>query len=150
MGGMGGFFSIPAERTLRLPYTSVCLQHGKDEPNRRMKYKLVPTEEFTKDPVLQQLVNLVGTGKLDQGSAQAAAWHVSNKMSWQELNMKVYQEFGKQDAPYFNPMQLQAAQNIVSMSMQRAAEETERKAAAAELPVQPDPVPASNPRESVR
>jgi hypothetical protein len=40
MGGLGGgaaggagFFSIPAERTVSVPMTSVCLEHGKANPN---------------------------------------------------------------------------------------------------------------------
>ncbi len=35
-GAGGGFFSIPPEKTVYVPYTSVCLEHGKVEPAPRL------------------------------------------------------------------------------------------------------------------
>ena len=142
--GGGAGFSIPAERTLRLPYVSVCLEHGKTEPNSKSAYKIVPLEDYTADPVLQQLVNLVGTGALDLGSAQACAWHVANGMSWQMLALKPYEQPGQPNRPFFNIAQLQGAQNILAVTYQRVAEAKER----AESEPQPaEPVAAPNPRE---
>ncbi|HEX6987545.1 MAG TPA: hypothetical protein VF170_19355, partial [Planctomycetaceae bacterium] len=83
--GGGGFFSIPAETVARVPYTSVCLEHGKPEPSSRMTYEIRPVEEVTDDETLQALIALVGSGKIDADVAQAAAWHLTDGMSWAQL-----------------------------------------------------------------
>lgn len=119
-GGGGGFFSIPAERVVRVPYNSVCLEHGKAEPHPRVEYKLVRVEDYTDNVQLQELIKLVGTGRLDQQSAQAAAWHLANEMSWEQLAAKTYNRIGAPDVPYFAPQQLFAAQEIVAESKRRA------------------------------
>ncbi|MEJ7591202.1 MAG: hypothetical protein WKF77_06615 [Planctomycetaceae bacterium] len=86
--GGGGFFSIPPERTVRVPYVSACLNHGKPDPSARLEYKLVPVEEYTKDEVLAELIRMVGTGRVNQHSAQAAIWTRTDNMSWQKLAAK--------------------------------------------------------------
>ena len=132
MGGMGGggmgMFSIPAEKSVVVPFTSVCLEHGKKDPHSRIPYDIVPMEKVTQDPVLQTLIKLVGTGKLDPQSAQAAAWHVANDMSWQELATKSQRHLGGYpDTPYFHPAQLMQAQRIVAAAVQIAEEEKEEQ-----------------------
>lgn len=119
-GGGGGFFSIPAERVVRLPYNSVCLEHGKADPHPRVEYKLIPVEEYTDNAQLQEMIKLIGTGKLDQQSAQAAAWHLANEMTWEQLAAKKYDRIGAPDASYFAPTHLYAAQAIVAESKRRA------------------------------
>ena len=84
----GGFFSIPPERTVRVPYVSACLNHGKPDPSSRLEYKLVPVEEYTKDEVLGELIRMVGSGRVNQHSAQAAIWNRTDNMSWQDLASK--------------------------------------------------------------
>jgi hypothetical protein len=86
--GGGGFFSIPPERTVRVPYVSACLNHGRPDPSPRLEYKLIPVEEYTKDPVLGELIRMVGTGRVNQHSAQAAIWNRTDNMSWQTLASK--------------------------------------------------------------
>jgi len=87
-GGGAGFFSIPPERTVRVPYVSACLNHGKADPSPRLNYKLVPVSEYTDDAVLAELIRMVGTGRVDQQSAQAAIWTRTDNMSWQQLASK--------------------------------------------------------------
>lgn len=124
-GGGGGFFSIPPERTLRVPYVSVCLEHGKPEPRVRNRYAIRRLESYTDDPVLQEIVKMVGTGKVSPEIAQPATWHVANNMSWQELAAKKYDRVGTADTPYFSPAQLHYAQLVVStaVGIAKAAEE---------------------------
>ncbi len=92
-----------------------------------MTYKLIPVEEFTKDARLQELCKLVGTGRLNPASAQAAAWHLSNKMSWQELAQKQVVRSTSR-TPYFSTAQLQFAQRIVGAATGRARELAQKKA----------------------
>jgi len=121
-GGGGGFFSIPAEKVVRVPYKSVCLEHGKKEPTPRMVYRMVPVEKYTKDPVLQELVRMVGTGRINQQVAQAAAWHLSSRMSWRQLASKTIRRIGLQSVPYFHPAALRGAQLVVAQAGVRARE----------------------------
>ncbi len=121
-GGQGGFFSIPPKKTLSLPYVSVCLEHGKPDPHPRSKYIVRPAKKFTDDPVLLTLIDMVGTGKLNPAAAQAAAWHLSNGMSWQELAAKKYDRVAAPDTPYFSRAQLLGAQQVVATSPHIAKE----------------------------
>jgi hypothetical protein len=125
-GGQQGFFSIPPEETLRVPYTSVCLDHGKHDPHPRMNYTIIPLEQYTQDKELQELVRMVGTGQLDPAAAQAAAWHLDDGMSWEELAAKTYPLFGGAEAPFFTRDQLMGAQQVVAaaevLAEQRADE----------------------------
>ena len=142
-GGGGGFFSIPPERTLRVPYKSVCLEHGKPEPRPRMTYKVIRVEEFTEDAVVQTLVHMVGTGRLDQASAQAAAWHLANGMSWQQLASKKYNRVAAPDTPYFSIAQLRGAQMVVSTAQQIVKNQSE---ASETEPAQTEQAPATRVR----
>lgn len=123
-GGVGlGLFSIPPETVARVPYHSVCLAHGKREPNSAMTYQLTPTDEFTQDENLQALIELIGTNRIDENVAQAAAWHLTDGMSWQQLAALQRQRlggFGPQ--PTFTTAQLLAAQSLVAQAAAKAAE----------------------------
>jgi hypothetical protein len=126
MGGGGGMFSIPAERTARVPYHSVCLDYGKNDPDSSSHYKIVPVEEYTKDEQLSALLSLVGTKAIDPQVAQAAAWNLSSKLSWEDLANKRSNEPGETDYPYFAPQAVGLAQQLVSeargLARERAAE----------------------------
>jgi hypothetical protein len=88
-----------------------------------MIYRVAKVEEFTKDPVLQELIKLVGTGKIDQKSAQAATWHLTNKMSWQQLAAKRVKHLGgRQPTPYFHPAQLRFGMRLVAVAQERSRE----------------------------
>lgn len=124
-GGQGGFFSIPPEETLRVPYTSVCLDHDKNDPHPRSNYTIIPVEQYTQDKQLQEMIRLVGTGQLDPAAAQAAAWHLDDGMSWGELAAKTYPLFGGTEAPFFTHAQLLGAQQVVAAAVARAEERNE-------------------------
>ena len=127
-GGGGGFFSVPAERVISVPFNSVCLEHGKPEPTSSSRYKLVPVSQVSQDPVLYELLTVVGTGKVDSQSAQAAAWHLTDKMSFQQLSAKtVIHLGGLPPTPYFSQAQMQGAQQLLALSTQRAEERKDKK-----------------------
>ena len=126
LGGGAGLFSIPPEKTVLLPFKSVCLEHGKVDPSSRMTYKVIPVDQFTKDPVLQEVVRMVGTGRLDSQSAQAAVWHVSNKMSWRELASKQQKRI-QGSTPYFSNRHVMRAQQIVALAQANVRENEKKK-----------------------
>ncbi|MGD9854760.1 MAG: hypothetical protein AB7U20_07390 [Planctomycetaceae bacterium] len=127
-GAQGGFFSIPPESVVMVPYHSVCLEHGKPDPSSKMTYQLVKTEEFTSDPLLQELLKLVAKRRIPSKIAQAAAWHIANGLSWQELAQLTYDRIGVPDTPHFTPAELAAAQGLVSAAQANTAEDAETPA----------------------
>lgn len=125
VGGQGGgqqnFFSIPVNTVAKVPVSMVCLEHGKKSPSQRLHYTVVRPEKYTSDVRVHEICKMVGTGQLDRQSAQAAAWHIANNMSWAELANKKYNNVGSPDTPYFSQDQLMAAQSIVAAADSRVA-----------------------------
>lgn len=124
-GGMGGMgmMSIPPEKAVQVSLKSVCLNHGKPEPKPQMTYKLVKLESYTQDAALQELLVAFGTGNIDQQAVQAATWHLTDKMSWQELMGKQVTFLGGvPPKPYFSQAQLMAAQQLVARAQAKAKE----------------------------
>ncbi len=124
-GGGGGFFSIPPEKTIKLSYVSACLNHGKPDPTPRANYAIIPVEEYTQDPVLQELISMVGTGRLAPQAAQAAVWNRTDNMSWQELSNKFSYGAVGNKLPYFTGNDLRAAQLISTTAVARVRERGE-------------------------
>ena len=92
-----------------------------------MNYELAKLEEFSQDPVLEEVLKMVSSGQLDSQSAQAAAWHLTNKMSWEELDAKVSTHLGRPATKYFATEHLLRAQQIVGTAFARAKERHEKK-----------------------
>jgi hypothetical protein len=111
MGGMGGgMFNVAPEKVTKLKFVAVCLDHGLKDPNPHVEYKLVPIDSYSKDPAVTEVIKLLVKGKLDQHSAQAAAWHLQNGLSWKELARKVgAKHLDGSVEPYFNALHLQRA-----------------------------------------
>ena len=111
MGGMGGgMFNVAPEKVTKLKFVAVCLDHGLKDPNPHVEYKLVPIDSYSKDPAVAEVIKLLVKGKLDQHSAQAAAWHLQNGLSWKELARKVgAKHLDGSVEPYFTAVHLQRA-----------------------------------------
>ena len=123
MGGGMGMFSIPPQKVVRLPYRGVCLEHGKREPTSRMRYKLVPVEEYSKDAGLHELLRLVARGRVATPVAQAAAWNINNRMPWQALAAKRRTRLGGgYQPPFFHLQHLISARQVVAFAKARGAE----------------------------
>jgi hypothetical protein len=88
-GGGGGFFSIPPEQTAKINVPLVCLDHGLQNPSSSNPYKMVPAEEHLDRPAVIELLKAFGRGELHHGATQAAAWHLNNDLSWNELAAKL-------------------------------------------------------------
>lgn len=139
-GGGGGFFSIPPERVAQVPYRSVCLNYGKPDPSPRMTYKPVRLEEYSDDKVLQETLRIFGLGRMDQIAAQAAAWHLTDNLSWEKLaSLKEYTLPGvyTSQVPTFSTAQLQTAQQLVHVAAQRAEERAKLESETQPTPVKP-------------
>ncbi len=108
-GGGGGFFSIPAEQTARLNVAVVCLDHGLRDPSSSRPYKIVPADEHLDRPAVIELLKAFGRGELDHQATQAAAWHLNNDLSWEQLAAKLAgTRRSPSRPPYFSRQQIQA------------------------------------------
>ena len=121
-GGGGGFFNIPAQRVGEVHVPGVCLEHGKDEPRPSVEYEIKPVEAFSKDPALYEMLKLFGEKKINQRVAQAAAWHIASKMSWEQLAAKTLKHIGQDPQPYFSQQELRAAMQLVEAAKTIAEE----------------------------
>jgi hypothetical protein len=127
MGGMGmgmgggGMFAIGPDKVTKIKFVAVCLDHGLKDPSPRVEYKLVPIEEYAKEPAVTEVIKLMVTGKLDQHSAQAAAWHLQNGLAWEELAQKIgVKHLNGSIEPYFTAAQLQQAVVATKFAQERA------------------------------
>jgi hypothetical protein len=127
MGGMGmgmgggGMFAVGPDKVTKIKFAAVCLDHGLKDPNPRVEYKLVPIEEYAKGPAVIEVIKLMLAGKLDQHAAQAAAWHLQNGLSWEELAKKIgVKHLNGSMEPYFTAIQLQRAAVATKFALERA------------------------------
>lgn len=126
LGGAGGgaganFFNVPAERVGEIKLTTVCLEHGKDDPRPAITYDLKPVTAFSDKPEVYEICKLVGEGAYPQRVLQAAAWHISNDMSFQELAAKQINRLNGVSYPYFHPKEVMAASQVAAIAGTRAA-----------------------------
>ena len=81
---------------------------------------------------------MLGSGQINQRAAQAAAWHLNNDMSWQELAAKRIRAPTAPSQPYFTSAEIQAAMQIASTAVRTAKEAEQAKDA--EKPVTPSSI----------
>lgn len=115
-----GFFSIPAGEVVRLPFASVCLEHGRPTPTARNQYRLVRPESYSDKPELAAICRAAADGESDHMTVQAAAWHTLSGLSWEELARKTFDRAAAADTPYFKPAQLKAARDLIAKASRPA------------------------------
>jgi hypothetical protein len=127
IGNGNGFFSVPPQKTVQVSLKTVCLAHGKPDPRPRMKYQLVKLEDYSNDQVLLETLKLFASGATETETAQAAVWHLTDKMSWSDLKAKQIERIGLEPVPYFNEKNVEAAEKLVEQARE-LAKDTPRKA----------------------
>jgi hypothetical protein len=126
-----GFFSIPAHQVAQIPYQAVCLNYGKPDPMPAMTYRMIPVSAYTKDQTLQATLRIFGTSQMDYSTAQAATWHLTDKMSLEQLAgltklSNPADETSKE--PVFTGAQLHDADQLLSAAKKQAAEREKKDA----------------------
>ena len=120
-GGGGGLFNVAPGKVGKIKVQTLCLEHGKPDPNPRMKYKIVKIDSVVEKQEVIELCKLLGQGKLPQNTAQAAAWHMTDDMSWQELatkdRIRLRNGFTRK---FFSPIELRYAVEVVREVYSRA------------------------------
>ena len=130
-GGGQGFFSIPPHKTAQVPYNAVCLNYGKPDPMPKMTYRPVPVEQYTSDQVLQETLKIYGTGQIDYSVAQAATWHLTDRLSPSDLSaIKRHRIFGDPTSQesVFSEDSLRAADELLTIARTRAAQRKDSQA----------------------
>jgi hypothetical protein len=144
-GGGGGAFNVAAEKVAKLKIDTVCLEHGKKEPNAHVPYEIRPLEEFTTDANVQELCKMVSAGKVDQRAAQAAAWHLANHMSWEQLMDKKIHHLLGGDEIYFTQAEIRDAMQLTDRAMKAA--DARQQAVTSTTTKTPDTTAASSGRQ---
>jgi hypothetical protein len=135
MGGMGGgMMNVPAEnledgisitvaagKMATYKVATVCLEHGKRDPRPAVPYQIRPLETVMTKPGVAELLTLLGYGRIDQRGAQAAAWHLANDMSWEQLSQKRVQTVLGDGGPYFTPDQIVIGVDVAQIAVTAAA-----------------------------
>jgi hypothetical protein len=119
--GGGGVFNVAPDKVGKLKVASVCLEHGKPDPTARMAYTIKPIEEVTKKADVIEVCKMLVRGEIDQASAQAAAWHLQDGLTWEQLaaKEKVHLSNGYIEM-YFNRANLAVAMKAVGVAGERA------------------------------
>ncbi len=118
--GGGGAFDVAPEKVAKIKVATVCLEHGKKEPNANVPYELRPIDSYTSDAKVQELCKLLGAGDVNQRSAQAAAWHFANQMTWEELTNKKTHHLIGGDEVYFTAAEIRGAIQLADKAMKQA------------------------------
>ncbi len=120
-GGMGGgMFNIPPEDVGQFKVATVCLEHGKKEPRPNIPYEIVPLEQVTTEPGVKELLTEFGKGRVNQRAAQAAAWHLANGLSWQQLANKRIEHLNGTAEAWFSPLEIRAGMQFATTAMAQA------------------------------
>lgn len=111
---------IEPERVAQIRVTTVCLDHGAPDPRASMPYRLVPLETVNSDPRLADVLASFGAGECDQEVTQAAAWHVTDGMSFKQLGqLKGERRVTQPRAPLFSRQQLRKAEKLVEEAAEK-------------------------------
>ncbi len=143
LGGGGGVFNVAAERVQKVKVKTVCLEHGKKDPNPRVAYEIKAIDSFTKDKQVHEVLNMLGRGEVDQVSAQAAAWHLTDGLTAQQLASKVkVKHLNGSVEMYFSPAQVRQASKIVEVAKHRAEKRSEDTKSSGESEEKHEPISA--------
>lgn len=112
-GNNGGIFNIPAGRAIKIKADCVCLEYGKPSPDTRWKYELKPLAEVCDKPELVAVLQSLGREQIDQRVAQAAAWHLTNDLSWDKLANLVERQVGGVKEMQFQTSEVAAAKTFL-------------------------------------
>ena len=82
---IGGFMRVAPDRPRKVKAITVCLEHGKPEPNPRIAYTIMPIADYTDDERIAKLCRNLARHDISQNAAQAAAWHLANDLDWNKI-----------------------------------------------------------------
>jgi hypothetical protein len=120
MGGGGGMFNVAPEQVGQFKVATVCLEHGKKEPRPNIPYEIRPLAEVTTNPGVKELLAALGHKNLSQRATQAAAWHLANGLTWQQLASKRVKHLNGTSEPWFSPQEIAAGMQFAHAAVVEA------------------------------
>ena len=122
---MGGMMRVAPSKTEKVTVPTLCLEHGKIDPKPKMTYSIVKLEAVNADPRVAEICKMLASKKVTQNTAQAAAWHLTDELGWQELAAKnrVESKYSG-NIPFFNVVELRQAMVVVSEAQRLVDEKT--------------------------
>jgi hypothetical protein len=122
-GGGGGMFGLPPGQDGKLTGPAGWPDHRKRGARPHVPYQIKPLESYTTKPGVRELCQMVGAGEISQRAAQAAAWHLNNDMTWEELGNKKIHRLNGPSQPYFSQAEIQAGMQIANTAVHAAKEQ---------------------------
>ena len=114
-------FNVAPGKVGKIQVATVCLEHGKTGPNPRVPYEIRPIESFTQDQRVAEVCKMLGRGEVTQNAAQAAAWHFTDGLSWEQLAAKDRVKLSNgYTEKYFSPQELAVAMRVTLEAVRRA------------------------------
>jgi hypothetical protein len=130
--GIGGLNNIAPEKVAQLTAVpTVCLDNGKGEPRAAIPYVIKRIEDYTTQPGVREICQMLGNGKINQRVAQVCAWHLNNGLTWEQLSSKQLRFADGSSRPYFTPKEIQAARQASAAAVQTAKQRTPEKSSPA-------------------
>lgn len=111
----------PGQR-VRGEFATVCLDFGKDDPNPRVPYQLVPPDQYVRHPHVLELLKVWSRTPLPVMTVQLAAWHFENGLSWQQM-LLLGRGPDRRMALYFLPQRVVQARELAERVAALAAEQ---------------------------
>lgn len=125
-GAAGAAFSIPPEKSRVVRVRTVCLEHGRAEPQPRHAYRLDRFDSFSSDPSLQGVLEALGRGEISSQVAQAAAWHLSSGLTWDQISNERIDHVIDEDEPFFTAAEILAAKQVVASTLKARRSSAEK------------------------
>lgn len=121
------FFFVPAGKSAKADLPSVCLEYGRPDPSRRMRYQLRSVVAFTNPAPIVGFLKAWHTDRFSQNVAQATAWRLADGLTWERLAALRAGTVGAYTAgrPMFSRQDLDAAKKIA----EEVTEAADKKAA---------------------
>ncbi|MBS0209683.1 MAG: hypothetical protein JSS27_12105 [Planctomycetes bacterium] len=132
-GNPGNIFCIPPERVGEMPVKAVCLDYGKPDPRSALTYDVRPFDQVTSVSGVAELCAMMAAGKIPRRVAQAAAWHLNNHMTWDEVAKIKINPILADPYSYFDPAEIRAGKQAAEAAQRAAAEKQTKTISPGEL-----------------
>jgi hypothetical protein len=109
----GPLFNVLPGKIVKKKLPCVCLEFGKPDPRPRIPYRIERLENVSSKPEVRELLAVLGRGGCRQKTAQIAAWHLANDMSWEQLARLKHKLANGSTRPRFSAADLQLAKRLV-------------------------------------
>lgn len=109
----GPLFNVLPGKIVKKKLPCVCLEFGKPDPRPRIPYRIERLENVCSKPEVRELLVVLGSGRCNQKTAQIAAWHLANDMSWGQLARLRHKLANGSTRPRFSGAELQLAKRVV-------------------------------------